>query len=409
MLFTREQHQWYQHVLLMLFCFFIPIYQQLATGFILLLGVNWLLSGAFSEKFQNFLRPLPLLFSALYFIHILGLFYTDYISVACHNVETKLSLFIFPLILFSAPPKKTKEIKQLLYSFILACFIGSVLCLLKAGMLYADTGKNAFHYEFLSGQLDFHPSYYACYMTFSLFLLLFFLADSWHKLKNFQRYSGILLSGYFLLFILVLSARMEILASFILFPISFLVFMIKRKQLMMGLLIMLVALVTVSSIAWLLPSTKMRIQTALNGLFYSDQSNTAPDIRLQIWGSSIDVIKEKIIFGQGTAGALPKMLVQYEMKNYTIAKEKELNIHNQYLETTVALGLLGLIILLGNFLIPFFLAWRKKQFIYLFFLALFALAILTENMLERQQGVIFYAFFNSLLACWMLSEEEVSS
>ncbi len=398
MLFTQKQHQWYQYVLLMLFCFCLPIHQRLATGFIVLLGLNWILSGHFKEKFQQLTRPLALLFIGFYCLHLFGLTYTDYLATAYQNLERKLSLLIFPLILFSTPPITTAQLKRLLLGFLLACLIGSLTCLASAGMLYADTGINTFYYESLSKHLGFHPSYYAMYMAFALFILCAYLVKDWSRLSLGLRSTAFLVGGYLLIFILMLSARMEILAAFLLFPCAFLIFMVKQKKFLLGLAFMTAGLVTISAIAWTIPNTKMRIQVALNGLFNAAQTQNEPDIRLQIWESAIEAIAEKPILGQGTTGGFPKMMEQYQLKHITIAAEKALNTHNQYLETALSLGLFGLFFLLVMLFLPLVMAWRQDQFIYVFLLAFFALAILTENMLERQQGIIFYACFNSLLA-----------
>ncbi|MFK8102190.1 MAG: O-antigen ligase family protein [Saprospiraceae bacterium] len=398
MLFTQKQHQWYQYVLLMLFCFCLPIHQRLATGFILLLALNWLLSANFMEKFRQLTRPLPLLFIGFYCLHIFGLAYTDHLATALQNLERKLSLLIFPLILFSTAPVTNIQLKRLLLSFLLACLLGSLTCLASAGLYYAETGINTFYYESLSKHLGFHPSYYAMYMAFALFILCSYLVKDWSKLSLGLRSLGFLTGGYLLIFILLLSARMEILASLLLFPTAFLIFMIKQKKLLVGLALMTTGLLLIGTIAWTIPNTKMRIQVALNGLFNASKTQSKPDIRLQIWKSAVEAISEKPMLGQGTTGGFPKMMEQYRLKNITIATEKKLNTHNQYLETALSLGLVGLLLLLLLLLLPLVMAWRQNQFIYAFLLAFFALAILTENILERQQGIIFYACFNSLLA-----------
>jgi hypothetical protein len=52
---------------------------------------------------------------------------------------------------------------------------------------------------------------------------------------------------------------------------------------------------------------------------------------------------------------------------------------------------------MGMLLLPLQAARNEKKIILVFFVALIALNFLPESMLETQAGVMFYAFFNSIL------------
>jgi O-antigen ligase len=73
-----------------------------------------------------------------------------------------------------------------------------------------------------------------------------------------------------------------------------------------------------------------------------------------------------------------------------------LNAHNQYLQTYIALGIPGILLLMILLAFPGWIAFRRIHFVYFCFLAVFAFNILVESMLEVQAGVIYYAFFNAL-------------
>jgi O-antigen ligase len=76
---------------------------------------------------------------------------------------------------------------------------------------------------------------------------------------------------------------------------------------------------------------------------------------------------------------------------------QKLNAHNQYLQTFISIGIIGLIILLYMLVFPAIRAFQQKDFIFMIFLAVFAVNIMLESMLENQAGVIFYALFNVIL------------
>jgi hypothetical protein len=58
--------------------------------------------------------------------------------------------------------------------------------------------------------------------------------------------------------------------------------------------------------------------------------------------------------------------------------------------------------------LPAVAAFRRKDYIYFFFIILFSMNILVESMFENQAGVVFYAFFNSLLF-WSIPIRETGS
>jgi len=91
------------------------------------------------------------------------------------------------------------------------------------------------------------------------------------------------------------------------------------------------------------------------------------------------------------------LLKEYIDKRFSNAIQHRLDAHNQYLQTYISLGLVGFIPLALMLILPAVSAFRREDYIYFFFLFLFSLNILVESMFENQAGVVFYAFFNSLL------------
>ena len=103
-MFLREQQYYDIHFYsLLLFSFLMPIHPRLATPFIAIAILNWLLSGQFQNKLKRLINPLTIIYSSVYFIHLIGLLYSTNIAEGWRDVETKLTLFLFPLLLFSIP------------------------------------------------------------------------------------------------------------------------------------------------------------------------------------------------------------------------------------------------------------------------------------------------------------------
>src|SRR5690606_7243974 len=76
--------------------------------------------------------------------------------------------------------------------------------------------------------------------------------------------------------------------------------------------------------------------------------------------------------------------------------DKELNPHNQFLQSAMAIGIPALLWFIFSLLFPFRKIIRTKDWLYAFFLCSMVLNLLVESMLEKQSGIIYFAFFNAL-------------
>jgi hypothetical protein len=54
------------------------------------------------------------------------------------------------------------------------------------------------------------------------------------------------------------------------------------------------------------------------------------------------------------------------------------------------------------------LAWSKSDWLLLLFVMVMALSIVTESMLERQKGAVFFVFFAMLLSARALNSSKVT-
>src|SRR5437016_6103802 len=120
-----------------------------------------------------------------------------------------------------------------------------------------------------------------------------------------------------------------------------------------------------------------------------------------MWNCALELIKSEPILEVGTGDVEDELQKCYTSNQYTSLTywtDTRFNAHNQFLETAIGLGIPGLILLLSCFIIALYQAYMYKNIMYVIFIVLFAVSCLTESMLERQNGVVFYAFFNSLFA-----------
>ncbi len=119
--------------------------------------------------------------------------------------------------------------------------------------------------------------------------------------------------------------------------------------------------------------------------------------RLEYWKTAIDIIKKYPIFGVGT-GDVPKAFEQQYIKsNSSLAQEWRLRSHNQYLSFAVAFGLFGLLWFLITLIYPFLKLNSSFNYLYIAFFIISIISFFTDDMLETQAGVTFFAFINCFL------------
>lgn len=117
--------------------------------------------------------------------------------------------------------------------------------------------------------------------------------------------------------------------------------------------------------------------------------------RFEYWKAAIGIIKENLLIGVGTGDIQKAFDEHYVKTNSTLKKELRLRSHNQYLSITIAFGIIGLTWFLITLFYPMFKLKMVFNFLYITFFIIVMISFLTEDTLETQAGITFYAFFNS--------------
>ena len=107
-----------------------------------------------------------------------------------------------------------------------------------------------------------------------------------------------------------------------------------------------------------------------------------------IYGSSLNLILEKPLFGQGTGDVRKSLNNLYEKNN--VKFYSYLNAHNQFIQTTIALGLIGLIIILLLFIIPIINIIKSREYYLIAIYLIIGFSFLFESMLDRSMGAYFF-------------------
>jgi O-antigen ligase len=392
--------------------FAIPVWGRLLPTLIVILILNWLVSGDFIRNFPRLKsereRRNMLAFSGLYLLYVAGLLWTTDFDYAWFDLEVKLSMLIFPLVFATADFGflYPGSFRLILRSYVAGCVAGSLILFSHSVMLWKEGVENAFFYLQLGWH--FHASYYAMYLNLAIAVILTgAVSGNSASSKDFRpgndgsRFPGpgwVLVSCWFFVFIFLLSSKMGLISLVLngLFTATY--WIIIRKRYMSGII-----LLTAFSLSFWACTRVFSLATSrfdqsaetIKGNAPRNQARSTAD-RIDIWKASIDIIRSSPLTGVGTGDVKDKLMEKYRERNISHALEFKLNAHNQYLQTFMTLGVPGISLLLLMLILPALTSFRKKCFLYLFFILLFAVNILVESMLETQAGVVWYAFFNSV-------------
>lgn len=399
------------YIFLILIVVTLPLHERLNSFIIFLFAVYWL-GGIISGIFKFRLHKNAWLFIVFYALHLIGLVYTpsQNFNSARFNVEVKLSFIILPLIFSTIPPLPLKRTRNVLQAFVISCCSFSVITLgyalyrnYQLNQLAQFESKFFTNSELIKAFAELHPSYYSLYLSFCLFIILYFATT--HKYsKKLIALLGIL-QLYIFIIILLLGGRMVILT---LLTISFTIilfysFKTNKKLIGISLIIGLLGLTALFFLA--IPTNWDRLKKAIN--YKNDDiahyRHSGVGLRLSIWDCAMDIISKKPLIGYGTGEAQDKLEQCYRAKKYyalyywiDIGKGTRFNAHNQYFQTLIALGIVGLLSLLSITWYPFFLSIKAKNYLFSIFLLLFFGLMLTEATFKVQKGVTFFTLFSCI-------------
>lgn len=119
-------------------------------------------------------------------------------------------------------------------------------------------------------------------------------------------------------------------------------------------------------------------------------------MRWEYWRTAFNIIKKNIFIGVGTGDIATAFKSQYTLDSTTLKPQYQLRAHNQYITFTVAFGMLGILIFGFSIIYPFIKNNMYSNYFYLSFLSIILLSMLSEDTLETQIGVTFFAFFNTI-------------
>jgi O-antigen ligase len=405
---TNSMSKWYSSYLavFLLIIILLPKLTALMLVVFIPLAVVGMRKGYFTFRFNW----VSLSFIILYCYYLVYCSFTRHPDMAINYLEYKLSFIIFPIITSFVPAKV--DLKFPVFGFLTGSLVLFFMNLGHSFMLYSSGEPVLSAFMTTSFSFYHHPSYAASYFIVSLFLIRYAYK---HSFRWITYKFSILLSFVFVLGVFLCFSLAGMLYFFGATAVVMFVFVYKKWGPKRAYLIGLLTLVFIGAAFQFVPKMKAELNEAkIPFIEYVSNPNdfickkqhpyTNSERRLIMWTISYNVLKE-YPFGVGTGNVdevLGRNLNDFGHKE--IADEK-LNPHNQFLQTGVELGWLGLIVLLIPFVIAVYYSKKYNNQLILLLVSLLFFNMLFESMLQRQSGIVFFTF--SICFLVMLSKNKL--
>ncbi len=397
-----------------LFALVLPLSLSVATGLMcLVLAVSLF---AFKRKkyhksdgFKStaFVIFLPIIF---FFLHLIALIYTNNLQAGTSELLLKSSLLIFPLAMWLSPPPKEAR-QRILICFVIGCLLTGLVCFVRSLVNYHQVKAVSWlSYTWLSSQMRFFPPYLSMYMGLSFFVIINLLAERWQKIGIAKRLTGFLALFFAGYMIVMMGARLVSVTFIMLLVGVFLMWMYRRHMLFRGLLATILFVLGLWKLMDTFFVTRVRMNKIIGKQLRDYDHNffiNINDPRGQIWESCIAAMEQMPFWGYGIGDEVERVLLPIQdLKNYHNLLIVDTDAHSQYMQTFLSLGYVGLFCLLMMLAVPLYLSWKKKNYLYLLFLLLISIPMLTECMLETAHGLMYFSFFNSVFCSSFLTHHK---
>lgn len=188
----------------------------------------------------------------------------------------------------------------------------------------------------------------------------------------------------------------------------FIVFKSIKKQIVKWSLLIALPLFALAFF-WFSPMKERYIKVVEKDLVLpnKDQEPHEVNYRYGIWYCASQLIADHFVFGVGADKVQEKLnncYSDFTYISYEDFSKVTYNTHNQYFDQMLKFGIFGLIL----FVLAIFYFYPNSSVLYQTFLIVVSISFLTENILDRQIGVVFISLLNTIFVLLKLNKVEKS-
>jgi O-antigen ligase len=343
---------------------------------------------------ENFKWNYFLLNSSLFIFYLMSLLYTEDISYGMRKISTGAALLVFPLVIACMSKRCLTYILDRRYQLMWYYIVATLILCVGAFIIFSQ------QYSFDEVILHFiniirtdisgwkiHPIYLSMHIGVSMIFSLFLVQQklNWKKLFLLIIINLVLIS-----FLLIMIKKGPIIA--LILVAAYLVLMFKNKNLYIVFGLGLAGLVATIILN---PKVNERFSELLQVKNADASLTNSTNIRYSIYQCVTSVVPDAGIFGYGIGDGKNKLVECYQEDAQFLA-DNRYNSHNQFLGIILNVGYLGLLFFALFLLYHLIRAFYKKNYLFIAILLFYCIVMFSENILERENGVLFFAFFINL-------------
>ena len=344
------------------------------------------------------------LFIGLFVIVFLSIVTSKNFDLQFSRIEKYLPLLFAPVI-FCSYTISSEKLNKLLLLFVGSCSLCVVYSLITTFIAYdltlqdvlTDETMLSYYSWVLPETLNLKSNYYSLYIGFCLVIISENIFD---KKKPTRQIILALLFCFLFAFLGLLSSRTSFLAVALLF-IFYLLKLIFQSKFKFSRIVFGLVLIGLVALSLQMPFLRSKIFGILE---YGTQS----DQRYILFQCGWRVFSENFFFGAGIFDVEELAINCYKTFNAKEAIENQYNFHNVFLQLGASTGVFGLLVFIVLLVIIIIKAIKTKRLTHIGFVVLFFLACLTESLLTRSKGMIFFTTFSTLLFIQKPHEENTS-
>ena len=351
-------------------------------------------------KSKNTFNTRFFLVNGLVFIVVaITLLYSDNVEFGIKKLTIFLSLILFPLCFAMYSRDDIKylhtHLERYFAVYIVTVALFNVIPFLWFYITHYSFDEMLMHFPMIMkihvGKYKIHPIYSGMHCSAAILFSIYIL----RTLKSRWKIGGLLVINLVLILFLLIYAKKGSIIALVVVSFVFVLFQRNKRMIkpyifaVVGLLVLMIAI----------PRTRDKFLEFKNIEVVTQGAPTSTNIRYTIYGVVIDVIRENPIAGYGIGDYRKELTDRYELLEIELLEEGGYNAHNQFLSLLLIGGLIALLAFLATLILNFIFAVRFNNELLILVIIFYSIMMLTDNIFEKESGVIYFAlFFNFLSA-----------
>ena len=351
---------------------------------IIVFALIWVYKKRYKASREILLQSKVYISLCIYFAFVLvSLLYSEDLSYGLRVVESKSTLIVLPILLTGFTWDSLLR-KDILKVFVICTFLLTVYSLVTT-FYHFDMGSDWSYFSWILPQTSaLSSNYYAIYLSIAILALIF----EFPRVRSTVSMAILIfVIFYFACFLALLASRAALVGT-VLVIVFFSIFTISRnhgQERYRGIVIFSLTILTSFVLISTAPYLKSRIKQSVY--------NFPTDPRYKLFVSVVNVFQKSPVFGVGVGDVKDELIEEYRKAENVEAYTNKYNAHNDWLQILISTGLVGFVLFLNFFFRLIKVAWNSKDLYSISFLLFFITVSLTESTLERNKGIMFFAFF----------------